>query len=67
MPAPKGNQNGVNAWYKPLTDAPSVQLAVRVSKAEAEEIDAQLLPGQSRSEWLRNAITLALNSMKQAS
>lgn len=57
MAAPKGNKNGSSAWFKQLTEEPTVQLGVRVPKSEVDVIDALLEPGQSRSEWLRDAIT----------
>ncbi len=34
----------------------TVTIGVRVKSSQAELIDAQLEPGQSRSEWLRLAI-----------
>ena len=56
MPAPKGNKNGIATWYKPISNEATVTIGVRVTSSQAELIDAQLEPGQSRSEWLRLAI-----------
>lgn len=65
MPAPKGNKNGLATRFTPLTSERTVQVGARVPESQAMQIDSLLKPGQSRSDWLREAIRRALANLDE--
>ena len=62
MPAPKGNKNGLATRFTSVTNEKTVQVGARIPESQAIQIDTLLKPGQSRSDWLREAIQRSLTS-----
>lgn len=69
MPAPKGSRNGEAAWigqFKPAKE-PKVKIDSKVPQSLAEQFQALLLPGESKSAAIVEAIRLLIRERSKVS
>jgi Ribbon-helix-helix protein, copG family len=61
MGALKGNKNGAATQFKPLSQEETVMMGTRLPRSEAEQISQAIaMSGQTKAEWLREAIAQKL-------
>lgn len=69
MPAKKGNRNSEVTWvgqFQPAVE-PKVKIDSKVPKSLAEQFQALLLPGESKSAAIVEAIRLLVKERSQVS